>query len=143
MRKLIAIILISISAQVSAQTKSLDTSVVCMPYLIAKQVSEDLLIGDSAQAILELTQQELTATREKIDYKDSLILSSRLKEINLNEQIKTQKEQVENYKILYDNAKSQFKTEAKQVRRQKAKIGTLLGSAIMIITALTYLLIVK
>ena len=143
MRKLIAIILISISAQVSAQTKSLDTSVVCMPYLIAKQVSEDLLIGDSAQAILELTQQELTATREKIDYKDSLILSSRLKEINLNEQIKTQKEQVENYKILYENAKSQFKTEAKQVRRQKAKIGTLLGSAIMIITALTYLLIVK
>ena len=143
MRKLITIILISISAQVSAQTKSLDTSVVCMPYLIAKQVSEDLLIGDSAQAILELTQQELTTTREKIDYKDSLILSSRLKEINLNEQIKTQKEQVENYKILYENAKSQFKTEAKQVRRQKAKIGTLLGSAIMIITALTYLLIVK
>ena len=143
MRKLITIILISISAQVSAQTKSLDTSVVCMPYLIAKQVSEDLLIGDSAQAILELTQQELSATREKIDYKDSLILSSRLKEINLNEQIKTQKEQVENYKILYNNAKSQYKDENKKLRRQKAKNGTIIGAGIIIIATLTYLFLIK
>lgn len=143
MRKLITIILISISAQVSAQTKSLDTSVVCMPYLIAKQVSEDLLIGDSAQAILELTQQELYTTREKIDYKDSLILSSRLKEINLNEQIKTQKEQVENYKILYNNAKSQYKDESKKLRRQKAKNGTIIGAGVMIIATLTYLFLIK
>ena len=142
MKKLIVILTI-LTSSASAQTKSLDTSVVCMPYSIAKQVSEDLLIGDSAQAMLEITQQELLVSQEKIDYKDSIILNSRLKEINLNEQIKTQKEQVENYKTLYENVKSQYKTESKKLRHQKAKNGTIVGAGIMIIATLTYLFIIK
>lgn len=143
MKKLITIILIFIATQASAQTKGVDTSVVCMPYSIAKQVSEDLIIGDSAQAMLEITQQELLVSQEKIDYKDSIILNARLKEINLNEQIKTQKEQADNYKVLYDNIKSQYKDESKKLRRQKAKNGTIVGAGIMIIATLTYLFLIK
>ena len=59
-----------------------DTSdAICMPTDVAKQIAQDLIVGDSAKALLVLTEEELTITKEKLSFKDSLILTSKMKEI--------------------------------------------------------------
>lgn len=51
--------------------KSQDT--LRIPYPAAKQVTKDLISGDSAKAELILNTQQLTLTEQKITFKDSII----------------------------------------------------------------------
>ena len=86
---------------------------VCMPSEIAKQVAQDLVIGDSAKAVLTIALDELELTREKMSFKDSLILNARLKELNLKDQVRVCEEQNKNYNLLYEDSKKQFAVLAK------------------------------
>lgn len=116
---------------------------VCMPSEIAKQVAQDLIIGDSAKAVLTIALDELELTKEKMSFKDSLILNARLKEINLKDQVRICEEQNKNYNLLYEDSKKQFAVLSKKHKRLKAKktFMEILGTAI--IGGLTYLYITK
>ena len=112
---------------------------VCMPSEIAKQVAQDLIIGDSAKAILTVALDELELTREKMSFKDSLILNSRLKELNLRDQVRICEEQNKNYNLLYEDSKKQYAVLAKKYRRLKVKKTFVEILGIGIIGGLTYL----
>jgi hypothetical protein len=106
MKYLILIIGLFLSMMSYAQSSkvAVDTNSVCMPVEVARQVAADLVIGDSAKAMLSLTELELDITKQKLSYKDSLILNGRLKEINLLEQVRNEKFQKEYYVSLYQTS---------------------------------------
>jgi hypothetical protein len=101
---------------------SQDTSdAICMPTDVAKQIAQDLIVGDSAKAMLVLTEEELTITKEKLSFKDSLILTAKLKELNLNDQLRNEKKNTQAYNALYEDAKNQYATLAKEYKKYKVK----------------------
>jgi hypothetical protein len=64
-------LLITLLVLTATVVKSQDT--LRIPYPAAKQVTKDLISGDSAKAELILTTQQLTLTEQKITFKDSII----------------------------------------------------------------------
>ena len=115
---LFGIILFSIKIQ--AQTHQ-DTGSICMPTAIAKQVAADLIVGDSAKAMLYLTIDELDLTKQKLNYKDSMIFTGKIKEINLMEQIRNEQSQKNGYINLLEDSKKQYADLAKKYKRYKVK----------------------
>lgn len=118
---LIGIILFSIKATAQPPKVAVDTNSVCMPVDVARQVAADLVTGDSAKAMLSLTEFELDLTKQKLSYKDSLILNGRLKEINLMEQVKNERFQKEYYTSLYQTSEKNNSALEKTFKRYKAK----------------------
>lgn len=116
---------------------------VCMPSDIAKQVASDLIIGDSAKALLSLTMAELDLTKEKLSFKDSLIFTAKLKELNYIEQIRNEQSQKAGFSSLLVNTKKEYGILAKQYKKLKVKktITDILFTGGLI--ALTTLLITK
>jgi hypothetical protein len=92
-----------------------------MPSEIAKQVAQDLLIGDSAKAMLALTIKELDLTKDKLSYKDSIIFTDKLKELNYIEQVRNEQNQKAGYVALLDNSKKEYAILAKQHKKLKVK----------------------
>ena len=120
MKQLIVIIALFFSITAKAQMH-VDTGSVCMPTAIAKQVASDLVRGDSAKAMLALSLDELDLTKQKLNYKDSLIFTAKLKEINLMEQIRNEQGQKNGYIALLDDSKRQYADLAKKFKRYKVK----------------------
>ena len=116
---------------------------VCMPTTIAKQVAADLIIGDSAKALLSLAMEELDLTKAKLSYKDSLIFTAKLKELNYIEQIRNEQGQKAGCNALLENTKKEYAVLAKQHKKLKVKktITDILFTGGLI--ALTTLLIIK
>jgi hypothetical protein len=115
---LIGIILFGITAKAQPAP---DPNTVCMPTSVAKKIAEDLLIGDSAKASLYNTIEELGLTKDKLSYKDSLIVIGKIKELNYNEQIKNEQIQKKAYMALFEESKKQYADLSKQYRRYKVK----------------------
>lgn len=136
---LLSVILFSFSSKAQVST---DNSV-CMPVEVAKQVAADLIVGDSAKAMLALTEKELDLSKEKLEYKDSLILTAKLKEINLMDQVRNERTQKEAYVSLYNDAKNQYANLSKTYKRYRTKKTFTDVLFITGITALTGLLIFK
>jgi hypothetical protein len=67
-------------------------------------IAKDLVKGDSAMAILPLRDEEIKLLEKKVVVKDSIINTYKLKEVNYQGQVNTEKQKVEgwqeNYKIL-------------------------------------------
>jgi hypothetical protein len=106
-------------------------------------VAADLIVGDSAKAMLALTEKELDLSKEKLEYKDSLILTAKLKEINLMDQVRNERTQKEAYVSLYNDAKNQYANLSKTYKRYRTKKTFTDVLFITGITALTGLLIFK
>jgi len=136
---LFSVMLFSFSSKAQVST---DNSV-CMPVEVAKQVAADLIVGDSAKAMLALTEKELDLSKEKLEYKDSLILTAKLKEINLMDQVRNERTQKEAYISLYNDAKNQYANLSKTYKRYRTKKTFTDVLFITGITALTGLLIFK
>tara|TARA_R110000868_G_scaffold98399_1_gene270816 strand:- start:320 stop:670 length:351 start_codon:yes stop_codon:yes gene_type:complete len=90
-----------------------------MPYPIAKQISQDLITGDSAQEMLGVLIEELDLTNQKLVLKDSLISVYRSKEFNLLEQVRNEKMAKEAYIIMYDGLERENERVNKQYKKQK------------------------
>jgi hypothetical protein len=119
---LIGLILLSITSYAQPdKVVAVDENAVCMPAEVARQVAADLITGDSAKALLSLTEEELDLTKEKLSYKDSLILNGKLKEINLSEQVKNEKFQKDYYKVLYETGEKNYAALQKKFKRHKVK----------------------
>jgi hypothetical protein len=135
---LLSVMLFSFSSHAQPSTDA-----VCMPVEVAKQVAADLIVGDSAKAMLALTEKELDLSKEKLGYKDSLILTAKLKEINLTDQVRNERTQKEAYVSLYNDAKNQYANLSKTYKRYRTKKTFTDVLFITGITALTGLLIFK
>ena len=139
MKYLLTILICLISFTTLSQTQE----EICMPVEVAKQVAADLIIGDSAKAMLTVTLDELELNREKISYKDSLIFNARLKEINFKDQIRICEEKNNNYNLLYEGVKKQYNVLAKDYKRLKVKKTFIQIVGVAALGGLTYLYITK
>jgi len=112
-----------------------DTSMVCLPYSVAKQVALDLNKLDSIIEINNLTNKELKQTERKVIYKDSIITVMKEKEVNYETIITKEREK---FKIV-DDQNTNLRDELTKVRRRRtfleifggAVIGTLGGILIL------------
>jgi hypothetical protein len=120
MKYLITLIILLFSAASYAQPNP-DPNTVCMPTSVAKKIAEDLLIGDSAKASLYNTIEELGITRDKLSYKDSLIVIGKIKELNYNEMIKNEQIQKKAYMALFEESKKQYADLSKQYKKYRVK----------------------
>jgi hypothetical protein len=111
-----------------------DTKTKCFPESVAKMIAKDLLSGDSAKVQLKLTEEQLLETEKKVDIKDSVITTMKLKEVNYNTIISTQNEKyitLEGY-----TKKIEFALKKEKI---KNKLTSILSGGMML--ALTILLI--
>lgn len=110
------------------------TKTKCFPESVAKMIAKDLLSGDSAKVQLKLTEEQLLETEKKVDLKDSVITTMKLKEVNYNTIISTQNEK---YTTLEGYTKKiEFALKKEKI---KNKLTSILSGGMML--ALTILLI--
>ena len=118
MKYILSILFILFSFTTTAQDSS-----VCMPYTVAKQIAQDLVNGDSAKAILTLTNEELSLTKEKVALKDSIINVYTNREANLLQQLSNEKLAKNSYISMYEKLETDYTKVYKQYKKQKFKIG--------------------
>ena len=83
MKNLILILFVSFGVSILSQTtKKEDTTEICIPYKVGKQIMIDLNKLDSTSAILKLTKDEVVELNKKIEVQKSII-------ITMEEKIKT------------------------------------------------------
>ena len=107
-----------------------------LPYSVAKQVAKDLVSGDSAKAILEVTKEQLTLTESKVVLKDSIISNHVQKGIMYEERIK-------NEQLKFDTQGLFVKDLQKQNKKLKVKLVFTKITLSAVIGGLTYLYFTK
>jgi len=117
-----------------SQTGTNNQPTKCFPIPVVKQITKDLLSGDSAKAQLKLTEQQLLETENKIVVKDSVISLLRVKETNYQTIIDAQNQK---FSILEDHTK---KVEL-NLKKEKIKNKFTSGLAGVVIVTLTFFLI--
>lgn len=120
MKQLITLVILFFGLTAQAQVVR-DSGSICMPAVVAKQIASDLLKGDSAKVILNITSQELDITKSKMGYKDSIITAFKIKESLLSQQLRNETLQKEGYNALYNNVKIEYSTMAKSFKKYKVK----------------------
>ena len=121
--------ILSLSLTAFSQTDTNKEPVKCFPIPIVKQITKDLLSGDSAKAQLKLTEQQLYKTENIVEKKDSVISIMRVKEENYNTIILAQNEK---YSILENHTK-QLEWDLKKLKVKNKFTSILSGSAILIL----------
>ncbi len=126
------IAILSLSSIAFSQTGTNSEPVKCFPIPIVKQITKDLLSGDSAKAQLKLTEQQLVETEKIVEKKDSIISTMKLNEENYNTIITAQNEK---YLILETHTK-QLEWDLKKLKVKNKFTSILSGSAILILSTL-------
>ena len=121
--------ILSLSLTAFSQIDTNKEPVKCFPIPIVKQITKDLLSGDSAKAQLKLTEQQLYKTEYIVEKKDSVISIMRVKEENYNTIILAQNEK---YSILENHTK-QLEWDLKKLKVKNKFTSILSGSAILIL----------
>lgn len=109
-------VLIFISFILYAQTPS-----VCIPGEVAKQITEDLIAGDSAYAMLNLAIAEVNENMKKLKVKDSVISQYQLKESYYLEQVSNQKTMKEAVSSLLSECNKDYTKLSKDFKKYKTK----------------------
>lgn len=78
-----------------------DTSKLVISYPVAKMIARDLIKGDSAIALLQLKETELSLVQKKVISKDSVISIFKLKESNYVQQVNGERQKVEGWQESY------------------------------------------
>jgi hypothetical protein len=119
-----------------SQTGTNNQPTKCFPIPVVKQITKDLMSGDSAKAQLKLVEEQLLETEKKIELKDSVISLLRIKESNYNVIIETQTQK-------YSTLEAHTKKVEWNLKKEKVKnkfTSILSGSIVM---TLTFFLIMK
>jgi alpha/beta superfamily hydrolase len=137
MKNLILILFLSFGVSILSQTtKKEDTTEICIPYKVGKQIMIDLNKLDSTSAILKLTKDEVVELNKKIEVQKSII-------ITMEEKIKTSEIIIQktNDKFqIVDNINKDLTSDNRKLKRKNTII-QIISSAI--IGGLTYGIIVK
>ena len=137
MKNLILILFVSFGVSILSQTtKKEDTTEICIPYKVGKQIMIDLNKLDSTSAILKLTKDEVVELNKKIEVQQSII-------ITMEEKIKTSEIIIQktNDKFqIVDNVNKDLTSDNRKLKRKNTII-QIISSAI--IGGLTYWIIVK
>ena len=145
MKKLLLFILLLTPVLVKSQVTTYDSvgnsyyiavDTIKLPYSVAKQITLDLISGDSAKAELKLSTITLSLLEKKVTLKDSAILGHVQKGIMYEERIK-------NEQLKFDAQGLFIKDLQKQNKKLKVKLTftKIVGTAIA--GTLTYLYITK
>jgi hypothetical protein len=103
---------------------------------VVKQIMKDLVSGDEAKAQLKLTEQQLFETEKKVSLKDSVITTLRLKEVNYQTIIDSEKQKFD----IMDRYSKKLEIDLKK-EKVKNKFKSILGTGA--IAVLTFFLITK
>ncbi len=130
--------LISLLLVKSIAFSQTDTSKVekCFPMPVVKQIMKDLVSGDEAKAQLKLTEQQLFETEKKVSLKDSIITTLRLKEVNYQTIIDSEKQKFD----IMDRYSKKLEIDLKK-EKVKNKFKSILGTGA--IAVLSFFLITK
>ena len=132
MKNLLLILFVSFGFTVLSQTiMKEDTTEICLPYQVGKQIMLDLNKLDSTTAILKLTEDEVVELNKKIDLQQSVITT-------MEEKVKTSETIIqktnEKFQIV-DNINKDLTSDNKKLKRKNTIIQIVSG---IIIGALTY-----
>jgi hypothetical protein len=137
MKNLILILFVFFGVSILSQTtKKEDTTEICIPYKVGKQIMMDLNKLDSTSAILKLTKDEVVELNKKIEVQQSII-------ITMEEKFKTSEIIIQktNDKFqIVDNINKDLTSDNRKLKRKNTII-QIISSAI--IGGLTYGIIVK
>jgi hypothetical protein len=136
MKKLILILLMVIPLMVFSQKGYVDTTIICIPYKVAKQMALDLNRLDSLTAVNKLTVIELLETQKKVDVQQDIITIMEQKEKNYEIRIEKEKEK-------FVIVEEQNKVLSKEVKKLKAKNTFISIIGGVLLTTLTILSISK
>ena len=132
MKNLLLIVFMAIGVTSFSQTiKKEDTTEICLPYTVGKQIMLDLNKLDSTTAILKLTEEEVIELNKKIDLQQSVITT-------MEEKVKTSETIIqktnEKFQIV-DNINKDLTSDNKKLKRKNTIIQIV---SAVIIGALTY-----
>jgi len=122
MKKSTTTILLLVLAFICNAQKNTDTvGDVCIPYPVIKSIQTDLLIGDSAKALLSVTSTETALLKRQVFDQMNAIDLYKSSETNLKDQIKNLTEQVSMYKGSYGPLENNFNILSKKYRKNQVK----------------------
>jgi hypothetical protein len=131
MKNILSVLFILVSLTSFGQIKKVDTTEICLPYSVGKQIMLDLNKLDSTTAILKLTETEVIELNKKIDAQQGIIG-------NLEDKVKISDTIVQktNEKFdIVDKINKDLVTDNKKLRRKNVIIEIVSG---ILIGALTY-----
>jgi hypothetical protein len=131
MKNIISMLFLLVSLTSFGQIKKVDTTEICLPYSVGKQIMLDLNRLDSTTAILKLTETEVIELNKKIDEQQGIIG-------NLEDKVKIGDTIVQktNEKFdIVDKINKDLVTDNKKLRRKNVIIEIVSG---ILIGALTY-----
>ena len=131
MKNILTVLFLLVSMTSFSQIKKVDTTEICLPYSVGKQIMLDLNRLDSTTAILKLTETEVIELNKKIDAQQGIIG-------NLEDKVKIgdtiiQKTN-EKFEIV-DRINEDLTVENKKLKRKNVIIEIVSG---VLIGALTY-----
>jgi hypothetical protein len=135
MKNLIMTLLVFVPLFSFGQIKK-DTTQICFPYSVGKQIALDLNKLDQLTELVKLTEKELKETQNKVEVQSNIIETMELKEDNYELQI--QKEE-EKFKIVEDENNG-LRKDIKKLKTKNTII-EIVGGAI--VGALTYIVVFK
>ena len=136
MKNIILIICIFLPMWVLSQKINTDTSLICIPYKVAKKIALDLNKLDSLTEIDKLTKIEIFEIGKKVTIQENIINLFEQKEKNYELQIKKENEKF----VIVDTQNSNLRKEVKKLKTKSLFIKIIGGS---IISAFTVLTIIK
>jgi hypothetical protein len=108
----------------------------CLPVSVFKLIAKDLLSGDSAKAELKLANEHITGLESKVNLKDSVINTMKVKETNYVKIIDAQNQK---YDVMEGYSK-RLEWDLKK-EKVKSKFKSILGTGAILV--LTFFLIHK
>jgi len=131
MKNILYVLFLLVSLTSFGQIKKVDTTEICLPYSVGKQIMLDLNRLDSTTAILKLTETEVIELNKKIDAQQGIIG-------NLEDKVKMSDTIIQktNEKFdIVDKINKDLVTDNKKLRRKNVIIEIVSG---ILIGALTY-----
>ena len=131
MKNILYVLFLLVSLTSFGQIKKVDTTEICLPYSVGKQIMLDLNRLDSTTAILKLTETEVIELNKKIDAQQGIIG-------NLEDKVKISDTIIQktNEKFdIVDKINKDLVTDNKKLKRKNVIIEIVSG---ILIGALTY-----
>ena len=135
MKKILLMLLLVLPVMAFSQKGNVDTTTICIPYDVAKQIALDLNRLDSLTAVHKLTIPELFQTQKKVDVQGIIITTMEQKEKNYELQIEKEKEKFG----IVETQNQDLRKEVKKLKTKNTFIQIIGGALLTTLTVLSVL----